>query len=167
MSQHILVLSKAQMKDAWLDVEQGVEKALEHAHGEITVHDVLQNVMNDKALIWTVVETEPVQRLLAVAVTEIVEYPQLTAFRVLGLAGNELHDWFLKLDEAFQHFARTHGCTRIESACRRGLGRMLANYGYSEAYVTLVKEVGYGQGHRNDEVGLNNGVTGVSKPVYN
>lgn len=167
MSQHIFVLGKEQIKNAWTDVEQGVGKALEHAHGEITVHDVLQNVMNDKALIWAVVETEPVQRLLAVAVTEIIEYPQVTALRVLGLAGTELHTWFMRLDEAFQHFARTHGCTRIESACRRGLGRMLVGYGYGEAYVTLIKEVCHRKSDWNDEVGINHGITGVSKPVYN
>lgn len=167
MSQRIFVLGKEQMKDAWLDVEQGVERALIHAHGEITTHDVLLNVMNDKALIWTVVETEPVQRLLAVAVTEIIEYPQVTALRVLGLAGTELHTWFMRLDETFQHFARMHGCTRIESACRRGLGRMLVGYGYGEAYVTLIKEVCHRKSDWNDEVGIHHGAPGIPKPLCN
>lgn len=133
----------------WSKVERLVASALTHAHGEIRTEDIRALAVASKAQVWVVYAKG--QGIIAVAVTEFVDYARMCVLRVIGMAGIDLHTWFAEFNAALQQYARKHGAKRIEAACRGGLARMLDRYGYKPAYVILLQEVERGETSRDNE----------------
>jgi hypothetical protein len=117
-----------------------VEPALEHCYGELTFNDLIDIVVEDRAQLWLVFETEH-QGLVAACTTQVVKYPQLKALRVITLGGTNMHLWARDLDDALIQFAKDHGCTRMEAFGRKGLARRLEELAFTVMYTAYGKEI--------------------------
>lgn len=123
---------------AWPRVEALIQDALKHAYGELTSDDVHRLVVMGAMQLHVILEDTEV---LAVAVTELAKYPQVNSLRVVVLAGGDSARWGDRMDKALMDFARAAGADRIEALCRPGMLKGLKPFGYSQAYVVMLKSV--------------------------
>lgn len=124
----------------WPVVSLRIEVALRHAQGELNVADVLELAKKGEAQVWTI-NGKDSKQLYGVAVTQVVNYPQMRAVRIVTLGGHSLDKWARNLNDAIEDFAREHGARRLEAFGRKGLVKMLEELAFRPAYVALVKEV--------------------------
>lgn len=128
----------------WPVFEPKVAIALEHSLGEVTAEDLKTRVIDGNAQLWLVVElpaTELEKAIVAVAITEVVQYDQLSSIRVITLGGANMAKWARGLDDALVVFAREQGATRLEAVGRAGLGRKLAHLAFLPSYTVYTKEI--------------------------
>jgi hypothetical protein len=123
---------------AWPRVEALVQDGLSHSFGELTVDDVHRLVAMGAMQLHVVLEDTEV---LAIAVTELTKYPRVNALRVVILAGKDSVQWGERMDSALTDFARRAGAERIEAMCRPGMLKGLKPFGYSQAYIVMLKPV--------------------------
>lgn len=76
----------------------------------------------------------------AVAAWELVEYPGMSALRVVVLAGRGAKQWEDGLMQLLEDLRVLHQLDRIESCCRCGFERRLQRHGFKKVAVLLVKE---------------------------
>ena len=100
-----------------------VADALKHADGEMEIEDVLRYVLGGNWTLWTIVDD---RKIIASAVTEIVDYPTLRALRVITLGGRNMKKWLPDLLTAWEKHAKNIGCNRLEASGRKGWSRASA-----------------------------------------
>ena len=128
----------------WSVFEPKVSVALEHSLGEVTADDLKCRIIDGNAQLWLIIELpalELEQAIVAVAITEIVQYDQLSSLRVITLGGANMARWARDLDNALVSFARGQGSTRMEAVGRAGLGRKLAHLAFLPSYTVYTKEI--------------------------
>ena len=117
----------------WLRIRGHAEAALEHAGGTHDWDDVLALLVADKLQLWVGREST--------LMTELVEYPKLTACRIF-LAGGKL-DEIVEMVTALETEAAAIGCSRLEEAGGRNWGAVAKRHGWAvRSYCT--KEIGNG-----------------------
>lgn len=121
-----------------LQVGKLLEKALEHNHGEVTLGDIYGLTEAGKMQLWVAHDG---QNIFGAAVTEIIDYSQISIVRISLLAGDDFDSWIRSAYATFCEFAKEHQCTRLEAVGRRGWVKRLASLGFEEAYTTVIKEV--------------------------
>lgn len=152
---HIGLINVEKHPYAWSHAETFVAEALKHSQGEMSLADAAAGVCSGKIQLWLVVE-EGAQEIIGAATTEIIQYPQTRALRVITIGGKRFQEWASLMNRRFEQMASLENCTRIEAVGRQGLSRMLIPYGFSKAYVFLTKEVpGNVQNRRDDDQQIN------------
>ena len=119
-----------------------VADALEHADGEMEIEDVLRYVLGGNWILWTVVDDH---KIIASAVTEVVEYPRLRALRVITLGGRNMKKWLPEILTVWEQHAKEIGCHRLEASGRKGWSRASAkamnDNGFRESMRVTVKDL--------------------------
>jgi hypothetical protein len=109
------------INDAWEHIGPQFERALEYARGEIALVDVYKQLVVGFMQAWEVVEDDEPK---LVFVTEIINYPQYRAVRIVLAAGRDLKD-AKDFQRNFEAWALTNGCLEIECCCRPSMVRFL------------------------------------------
>lgn len=109
------------INDAWEHIGPEFERALQYARGELSIVDVYKQLVTGMMQAWEIVE-EDEPRL--VFVTEIVNYPQYRAVRIVLAAGRGLKN-AREFQRNFEAWALSNGCLEIECCCRPSMVRFL------------------------------------------
>lgn len=136
----------------WLLARPYIDAAMKHTKGELDSQTLLEWCSSYKGQLWVVYDTQN-SKVIGAAVTSVVDYPLFSSLQVVAMGGTGFRRWSDKLYLAMLDFAKTCKCSRMEAVGRKGLGRLLAPYGFEQAYVTFIKEVAYGESDRNDKDG--------------
>lgn len=136
----VIHMPSALADKVWILVKPFVSKALAFANGEVDENMLLAKVVVGQVQLWVVYEVET-RCVKGVATTSILQYDRLQALRIITMAGQDFDKWGEDLHEALLSYAEEHGCSRLEAAGRKGLGVLLARFGFEQKYVTFVKEV--------------------------
>lgn len=134
----IFRVTKEEMMERHEQVIPWLFQVYHRSHGEAHVEDFIHCVENGTYQCWAITE---MGKWIGICLTEVVDYPQLSALKVIALAGSGLGRWKELLDIALLEFAREHGCRRIETVARPGFMKTLAKLGVKPAYVILIREV--------------------------
>lgn len=132
----------------WHLYSEFVERALDHAHGELRVEDIQAMAEAEKVVVWAVQTME--QGIVGAAVTEEVEYARFPALRVIALGGLDFPAWGDLMCLTLVNYCRRQGLKRIEAFARRGMSRMLDGLGFKLGYVCLLKEIEDGETSGNN-----------------
>ena len=124
---------------AWGHCEQFLGTAVCKAHGELLLEDAHKACLSGDMQLWMAFTAEP--QFLGAAVTQLVEYPQFSAMRIVLLGGKRFDEWKAKLDDQISDTARKLGCKRMEAFGRAGFVRSLQGLGYNKMYVAIGKEL--------------------------
>lgn len=119
----------------WPRVLPFVDRALGHAGGRYAAEDVLSALLKAQMQLWIAVGGD---RIEAVLVTEIVDYPRQRRCNLFLGAGNALEACLAHLP-AIEAWARAQGCDAIEAGGRPGWERVLP--GFRRTQVMLEKEL--------------------------
>lgn len=128
------------LPDIWNEVEGFIKSAIEHSCGESQIQDIYKKIEEQKMGL-IVVEDEGI---IAAAVVEFMNYPQITALRVAYLGGLRMTDWLGELVEFLDKWALENGMNRVEQMGRHGWVKVLEKYGYRKRYVFMTKELDNG-----------------------
>lgn len=120
----------------WDKVSPLIQKALDHSCGELAIQDVYRKlqdghmglIMNDKMA----------------CVVEFMDYPQITALRVVALGGEDMDEWLEELLDILYKWAKENGHSRVEHMGRKGWVKTLQKYGYEPRYVFMTREIDHG-----------------------
>lgn len=121
------------------DIQSEVDKALVRSRGEFTALDILGRVADGTAQVYLAEGREGERQ--ATLVTEVIDYPQGSALRVITLTGKDLRSWRNDLDWALMNLAEAMHCRWIEFAGREGFEKALEGLGYEKVYTVYSKEL--------------------------
>jgi len=119
----------------WAQTKEFVWPAFELFPGEVDSAEILKNLLSGKMLLWVAWEDE----VIGGALTEVYNYAEFSAVRVLALGGNDFESWQETLDTLLSDFAKLWNCKRIEFYGRKGWERRLPNYTLDK--IMLVRDV--------------------------
>jgi len=116
----------------WDDVVPLIEKALQHAEGELVPDDIKKHLDKGDLRLWIALESK---EIIAAMVTEVIQYPRKKIVRVITLAGKNMDMWydFLPMIEGY---AISHGCSSLEAWSRKGMARKLKDWKHSYDIIT-------------------------------
>lgn len=122
---------------SWATVSPLLEKALEHNNQEMTLADVAENIVNDRAQLWVVIQNN-IPR--AMSVTEIVTFPRKKVCRIVLLGGVSFEEWKHILVD-LENWALMHGCIELDAYCRPGMARKAKTMGFEQSSIVMTKNL--------------------------
>ena len=122
----------------WMKVQPWINKALEFGNGEFEIGDIYSALIDREMQLWIIYE-RPENHIVLAVVTQIVEYPQKKACRVVALGGENHLLWEERL-VIIERWAMEQGCSSLEAFVRSGLAKKMKNLGYNSIYTVVSKE---------------------------
>jgi len=116
-------------------VKDKLELAAQAMRGRLAVDDLRAQLEMGNMQLWLVSDGK---EIVAIAITEVLKFPQVKICRVVALVGTGRKRW-LPLQADIENWARGVGCTEMEAQVRPGLARDLAEW--KKTGVVLVKEL--------------------------
>jgi hypothetical protein len=116
-----------------------LDRAIQHARGELAVDDILALVDNDKMGVLAQEEGDELQLLFAF---EVVVYPQRSVMNLVAVAGRNLAG-LVPCWDVVDTIARVMGATSVRCFCRPSVARHIKRLFPStqQAYVVMEREV--------------------------
>ena len=112
--------------------------AIEKSNGEYDLDDIA-DLIRDGYMYMLVATKE--HKIMAVFLTEVIQYPRKTAIRLSLGAGEGMDEWAKPLYETMVAGAQNIGAELIEVQGRPGWGRFLKQFGCEDKYHIVTKEV--------------------------
>lgn len=109
-----------------------ISAALPYSGGTHTVDDVVNGIAEGRLQLW--------QADGSLAVTQVRQYPQLTAVCIV-LAAGDLGEIWSVLEPRIEAFARDIGATRIEALGRMGWLKSAASHGYGSPRICMHRDL--------------------------
>ena len=125
--------------DWWKKIAPWLLKGCEQGR-EFTALDIGRACADRTMQLWIVYEKET-EEVVAVVVTEIMDYPSLKTCLVNLLVGERMSEWVHYLEDVLEPWAREQGCKTIRGWCREGLMRILEPRGWEFGRVLLEKKL--------------------------
>ena len=123
----------------WPSVGPLLQLAINEAHGELQLADVLARLQTQHMQLLVAVKDD---KVIAACVTEVVTHPRKTTLRVVLVGGKDMHAWIGPLTSVLELGAKNVGASDIEFAGRKGWVRALERYdGWHVKYYVMAKEV--------------------------
>jgi len=108
-----------------------IEAALEYSGGTHDFDDIVEAVKLGAMQFWPAED--------AAAITEIITFPKKKVLHIFLAGGNM--DTIVDMNASAEYFAKMNGCSGLTIAGRKGWAKVLKETGYSEAFVTLKKDI--------------------------
>lgn len=123
----------------WEPVRSLVESACSRSGGRYALLDILHLLLSGRMQLWVAMEGH---EIIAIAITELCNYPQLRECRVLAATGDDARTWD-HLIEKIEAWATQQDCRKIVCITRPGWEKHLKEYGYKKTHIYLEKDLGY------------------------
>lgn len=130
------VLSEA-AAELWPLVRDWIAGALVRGNSLDTPEDVLSRIQAQEYQLWIVDDGKPA----AAFVTRIYSGSLGSALVAVCLGGLGMEHWLHAVEDVICRFAKDKGCGRVYLHGRRGWVRQLAQYGWTEDTVNVMKEI--------------------------
>ena len=131
------LLDKEDVKILWSILKPYFQSAIDHNQSGLDVDEIRQRALDNKRLIWTVVDGN---RLLAALSSGTTTLPDGMIAFIDYLGGIELDDWLEAKIADFEARAKEAGATLVEiDEGRLGWSRKLRGRGYRPVRYTLRK----------------------------
>lgn len=122
-----------QLADCWDNVKHLIGDACARSNGKYESVDILRSLLRGDMQLWGALSDEKIE---AIAIGEIVSYPRIKVYRVLGCTGEGMNEW-LDLIHGIENWARMQGCKDFEAIARPGWEKMLTPQGYKKTHIIL------------------------------
>ena len=127
-------LYSSNIKEWWPDAKPFIERALERSMGEYEAEDIRAALEINDMQMWVAVDDE---KVIAVMVTQIVNYPRKRFCDLVLGAGTRLDEWKPGL-RMIQDWAKFNKCDALRIFGRKGWVRSL---GMAENFTVMSMEV--------------------------
>ena len=135
----VRLLGGEELARKWYLVVEHVERSLVHGTGDVSSYDLFIECLAATSQCW--IREDEYGIIHGVAVTRIKECKQYKELVIVCTTSDGWFDHGPEILEMLEDFARGVGCKYTSVYGRRGWKRALEQYGYSEPYITLMKEL--------------------------
>lgn len=119
-------LNEEAVRDAWPKVVGYLAEALDRDGGKMLPGDVLKQIADGFAGLYTIVDFETGE-ILAAIVCDVQEYAHSNVFNLAYCGGRDLYRWAHLLGD-FEREAARLGCDTVRITGRAGWGRVFPDY---------------------------------------
>ena len=84
--------------------------------------EMMNMALRGSVVVWVAIVDNDIK---GAVVTEVNDWPENRALRILSLGGDGMKDWIGAVVETLRDHARTNGCDRLVTEGRRGWERVL------------------------------------------
>ena len=138
---HLLrIWEHKEVDKVWIFVKDYIQNALNRSGGYADHTDIKDLIKKDLMQLW-VAWSEKDQKVYAVGVTELKQYPKLKTMNFRILTGEKMELW-VKFLEPMEEWAKEQGVTKMEFYSRPGWEKFLKTKGYVKSNVQLDKFIG-------------------------
>lgn len=120
-----------------------IQQALDSAHGEFELSDVLRRIEDGRWSLWVVVENK---KIVGALTAHVVPYPQMLVCEIVHFATSLPRDQWIPAigpDSELEKWAKFVGCTHIVFYGRPGFERVKPTEGYDKWYVCMGKKLNH------------------------
>jgi hypothetical protein len=133
------LLPPLEVVDRWSEIRKELDRAIQHARGELGVDDILSLVGKGK---MGIVALEEGKTLQLCAAFEVISYPRRSVLNLVAVGGKgaaELRHQFAGIDV----IARELGADVVRCYCRPSVARLIKRVApeAKQAYVVMEREV--------------------------
>lgn len=123
----------------WSELRKILDRAIQHARGELEVDDLLAGVHSGKMAILAQEEGDELQLLLAF---EVITYPRRSVLNLIAGAGKNIAALPQRYD-LIETLARAMGASAVRCFCRPAVARHIKHFfpDAKQAYVVMEREV--------------------------
>jgi hypothetical protein len=129
-----------EVEEIWDEIEPLVSAACCRSFPKRTVSDVLEAVQKRDMQLWLAAE----EKIYAVIITEIMNYPLRNVCRVVIATGTERRRW-QHFIATIEQWAKAQGCQSMELVARPGWKKIFRDY--TLTHIHLEKELKHGTTH--------------------
>lgn len=142
--QRVGLLGPSEFHLCWESILQSLE-AIPHFWEYYTKEWFYERVCQGSIQVWAIGSEKKVDMIVT---TEIVQYPAMKVFRLMGASGKGLDLYAEKLHDIFDGFAAMQDCQRVEFVGRRGwLKKFGPFWGSTYDYIVMSRPVGFKRSH--------------------
>lgn len=121
----------------WPAVLPWLEAIEQRSKGRISVAGIRRDLDQQNAQLWVWSR----HGLKAIAITEIKQYPSAKVCHITTCTGAERHLWLAKGLKGIEAWAKSIGCSAVDTHARLGWERDLKAIGYRKKQMICVKEL--------------------------
>lgn len=121
----------------WDYVKTGLQEAFLLDVGRMSMDDVKDALENKEMQLWGIHNG----KLLAVMVTQIVNYPQLRALKVVAVYGTDMDEWLDVLIKTIEEYGGENGCHLLEFTGRKGWEKTLSKLGWGNTQIMMSRSI--------------------------
>lgn len=115
-----------------------IEAATHYSVGKYKGGDIVRFLVSGAMQLWAACDED---KVMAIAITEMVVYPQRKICRFLCATGEHMQEWFNFIDD-METWAVANGCDGFQAECRPGWEKFLKPKGYAKSHIIVNKEIG-------------------------
>jgi len=121
----------------WPYVRDYIQEALEHSLGEYSLKDINEACSEASMQLWIATSN----KVDAVCVTKINQYPQKRVFVMLLSGGLPFSSWIEEGEAIMNAYAKENNCDYVQLFGRKGWTRKMKDLNYDHNRVVLTKEI--------------------------
>lgn len=121
----------------WNQVKDNIQEALSQDGGRLSIDDMHEFIKTNAMQLWAIHDGN----IHAVMTTEIINYKQMRAVRIITVTGKDLEEWLDLLIETISAWGAENGATAIEFVGRKGWERVLSKRGFGNTQVFMTKTI--------------------------
>ena len=138
--QLLRVWEEKEVDKVWILVKDYIQDALNRSGGYADHEHIKDQIKKNLMQLW-VAWSEEDQKLYAVGVTELKEYPKYKTMNFRILTGERMDLWVQYL-EPMEQWAKQQGVDKMEFYARPGWEKFLKTKGYVKSHIQLDKFIG-------------------------
>ena len=138
--QLLRVWEEKEVDKVWILVKDYIQDALNRSGGYADHEHIKDQIKKNLMQLW-VAWSEEDQKLYAVGVTELKEYPKYKTMNFGILTGERMDLWVQYL-EPMEQWAKQQGVDKMEFYARPGWEKFLKTKGYVKSHIQLDKFIG-------------------------
>lgn len=131
-------VSAREALEEWDFYEGMINKVIRRVNGGVSAEHVLTCLQQGNMQLWRDSSRK------GIGVTEIQTYPEFRTLLIFMVAGEDARAWLTSGQQQLDSFAQKSGCKYVEYIGRPGWERLLRDFGYTEKYIRMRKEVDNG-----------------------
>lgn len=108
----------------WKDALKYLESAVDSTRGRLNLMDAYKFIREKDWVLWVSIRDKKIE---AIAITEILTYPNRKICSVRALSGENYANW-AKFEEQIAAWAKSIGCDGMEALARKGWAKVFTQY---------------------------------------
>lgn len=121
----LVAIEPEELREVWDLIESLVMKVIEGCNGRHTMQSLIEEVLSKDLALWGVVGNAGIKALVGTQVQ--VASSGLRSLTIRFTVGKHVADWIGLLDD-LEDYARSVGCTRVETYARKGWAKYMPDY---------------------------------------
>lgn len=132
----IEILNPNYLHQFWPVIGPMLERAMDHAHGEINLDQLKVYLSNGKYQLILFINDD--DQIIGAVASEFINYPNDRCFYILAIGGRTDKECVMQMFE----FAKSQGATIVRGAAHKSVSRLWRmKYGFETIYYTVEKRL--------------------------